>query len=290
MTQVFIDPLTDFGFKRIFANEEHKNITISFLNSILKLKNPIVSIEFQNLEKGGYSDNEKKSIFDIFAKDSEDKEIIVELQRVNQTYFIDRAIFYTSKQITNMGIKGSWDYKLNPIYFIGIMDFIHFPKDEEYIRYINLKDRKCNEVYPKLEYVFIELPKFKASYENLAELEKWLYFLNNLPKLQEKQFDSNHNFQEAFEIAYFSQLKDDDRLRYEIDLKNRRDRYAIEQTQERDLAQAEERGKKEGQKEGQRKKQLEIAKGMLEKGLDLSLISELTQLSEKEILELKHIL
>ncbi len=156
----FIDPLTDFGFKRIFANEEHKNITIDFLNSILQLEVPIVSITFQNLEKGGYSKDEKKSIFDIFALDSDGREIIVELQRTNQEFFVDRSIFYTAKQVVNMGIQGSWNYKLQPIYFIAILDFNHF-QDRKYLRRVSCKDEENIEITQKLNFIYIELPKFK---------------------------------------------------------------------------------------------------------------------------------
>jgi len=278
MSQIFIDPLTDFGFKRIFANESHKNITISFLNSILKLKNPIISIEFQNLEKGGYSKDEKKSIFDIFAKDSENREIIVELQRADQTYFIDRSLFYTSKQIVNMGVKGTWNYELSPIYFIAILDFKHFD-DTKYIRYVDLKDEENSPIYEKLKLVYIEIPKFEKDLEHLELMEKWFFFLQNLPKLQEKEFQNSDDFKDAFEIAYFSHLKGDERIRYEIDLKNRRDKFSIEETRKFDLATA----RKDGEEFGKLEEKMQIAKGMLKKGLEISLILELTGLSKKEI-------
>ncbi len=277
---MFIDPLTDFGFKRIFANEEHKNITIDFLNAILKLENPIVSIEFQNLEK---------AIFDIFAKDSENREIIVELQRIDQTYFVDRSIFYTSKQIVNMGVKGSWDYELRPIYFVGILDFKHF-SDERYIRYVSCKDEENLEVYKKLQFVYIEIPKFQKPTENLEELEKWIFFLKNLVELKERVFKSE-SFEDAFEIAYFSSLKGDERLRYEIDLKERRDRYAIETTRERRLEEARKNGIEkgrlegivEGRAEGEKRKQLEIAQNLLKSGMEVKTISKVTGLSKTEI-------
>lgn len=35
-TSTYIHPLTDFGFKRIFAQEENKELLISFLNEILE--------------------------------------------------------------------------------------------------------------------------------------------------------------------------------------------------------------------------------------------------------------
>jgi predicted transposase/invertase (TIGR01784 family) len=35
MTRVFINPKTDFAFKKIFGSEQSKDILISFLNAIV---------------------------------------------------------------------------------------------------------------------------------------------------------------------------------------------------------------------------------------------------------------
>jgi predicted transposase/invertase (TIGR01784 family) len=270
----FIDPLTDFGFKRIFANEEHKEITIDFLNSILQLEIPIVSIEFQNLEKGGYNSKEKKSIFDIFCIDENDREFIVELQRADQKYFVDRSIFYTSKQIVNMGVKGTWDYEIKPIYFIGIMDFSLFP-DEKYIRYVSLKDEENIEISEKLKFAYVELKKFDKKLDELQNWEKWIYFLKHLSEFEDKIFDSEP-FENAFEIAYFSNLDGEDLINYELDLKDRRDRFAEEKT-----------AFEKGQISGKKAEKLEIAKSSLENGLSLEIISKITGLSIEEIESLR---
>ena len=34
MVGKYIDPFIDFGFKKIFENEKHKNLLISFLNDL----------------------------------------------------------------------------------------------------------------------------------------------------------------------------------------------------------------------------------------------------------------
>ena len=48
-------------------------------------------------------------------------------------------------------------------------------------------------------------------------------------------------------------------------------------------------GKEEGRKEGAKQKSFDIAKRMLEKGIDIEIISELTGLTEKEISKLNRI-
>jgi predicted transposase/invertase (TIGR01784 family) len=279
---MFIDPLTDFGFKRIFANENHKNITISFLNSILQLKSPIIEIEFQNLEKVGEREKEKKSIFDIFAKDQDGKEIIVELQRKSQEFFIDRAIYYMSRQISDMGIVGEWDYHIKPIYFIAILDFELF-QDNRYLHrgeFVDIETKK--QMSNKMNLLFIETKKFTKAIQDLEQQEKWIFFLKNLTKM-DNYFFENSEFYEAFEIAKYSKLQGTERLEYEIDLKERRDNFAIAQFRKNELAKERNIGKEEGLKQGK----IEIAKSMLNKGLELSLIFELTGLTEEEILDIK---
>ena len=52
---------------------------------------------------------------------------------------------------------------------------------------------------------------------------------------------------------------------------------------EEGLKEGKEEGIKEGREEGAKKKSFDIAKRMLEKGIDVETISELTGLTEKEI-------
>jgi hypothetical protein len=116
----------------------------------------------------------------------------------------------------------------------------------------------------------------------LEENEKWIYFLKNLPQVKNREILPTPEFQDAFEIAYYSNLQGEEKINYEIDLKERRDKFAIKQTRKMELVQAE----KQGLKRGERKKQIEIAKGMLQKHLEISLISELTGLIKEEIQKL----
>ena len=58
---------------------------------------------------------------------------------------------------------------------------------------------------------------------------------------------------------------------------------------EEGLKEGKEEGRKEGREEGAKQKSFDIAKRMLEKGIDIETISELTGLTEKEISELNRI-
>ena len=79
---------------------------------------------------------------------------------------------------------------------------------------------------------------------------------------------------------------DEDRIKYIIAMNTERDTYnQIEYARES----GREEGLKEGRAEGAKQTSFDIAKRMLEKGIDIETISELTGLTEKEISELNRI-
>jgi len=91
---VYINPLSDFGFKKLFQNKE---LLISFLNAIIGTN--IRDIEYVPNEGLGAHPRERKMIFDIHCETKNGKRFIVEMQLGEQTYFRDRALFYASHAI-----------------------------------------------------------------------------------------------------------------------------------------------------------------------------------------------
>ena len=104
-------------------------------------------------------------------------------------------------------------------------------------------------------------------------------------------------------MAEFAQLDDEDRIKYIKAMNTERDTYnQIEYAREtgreegreeghkvgkeEGLKEGKEEGIKEGREEGAKQKSFDIAKRMLEKGIEIETISELTGLTEKEISEL----
>ena len=273
----YINPLTDFGFKRIFGNRE---ILIAFLNDLLPIEHKIVDLTFKNSEKMGRSEEERKAIFDLSCIDDIGNEFIVELQRAKQIHFQDRALYYTTFPIVEQAQKGIWDFKLSKIFFIGILDFsLPYFDDDRYIRHGQIIDNQSKEVISDtLNFIYIELTKFRKRDKNLADkLEKWLYILSNLSSLDEipDEFKSDSVIQSVFDIAKYSKLSGDDKYDYERNLKIYRD-----------LVNSFDTLKEEGREE----KAIEIAKNCLAKGLDTSMISEITNLSIEEIERLKPII
>ena len=294
ITDKYIDPFTDFGFKHIFGTEENKRFLISFLNDLLDIKEKIVDIEYRNLEKLGLNIVDRKAIFDVYCTDEKDNNFIVELQRSPQRYFKDRSIYYTSFPIQEQSKKGDWDYRLTKIYFIGILEFsfddLRLKKNREdtkYLSKVQLYDCEEKEVfYDKLTYYYLEMPKFRKSEEELStHLDYWLYYLNNLAditKIPEK-LKQDELLEEAFGVAEFLALDKDKQFAYQQDLKARWDnRACLDFAKETGM----EEGIKEGMEKGEKKKALEIAKSLLDI-LDNETIAIKTGLKIEEVENLR---
>jgi predicted transposase/invertase (TIGR01784 family) len=161
----YIDPRTDFGFKKLFGTEANKFVLQEFLQSLLQSKGKITSLRYLNPAQLGISETDRNAIYDIYCETSTGEKFIVEMQRAEQDYFKDRSVFYSTFPIQSQAKKGNqWDFNLNAVYTIGILDFV-FEADEkekkkfQYMHHVQLSDTEIKEVfYDKLTFVYLELP------------------------------------------------------------------------------------------------------------------------------------
>jgi predicted transposase/invertase (TIGR01784 family) len=182
----FVDIKNDVAFRKIFGNENRKEVLISFLNAVLLLQgnNRIVNVDiltpYQLPDiKGG-----KVTIVDVKAKDQKDKTFIVEMQVAEIEGFDKRVLYYASKSYVAQIERGDQYENLNPTYFIGILDF-EVTKNPNYISRHKIIDIETNESYIKdIEFNFIELPKFKKEQNELESIiDQWVYFIKNAENL-----------------------------------------------------------------------------------------------------------
>ena len=298
----YVNPLTDFGFKKLFGTEPNKALLIDLLNQVLPERHQITELTYAKNEQLGSGELDRKAIFDLYCIGKNGERFIVEIQKVKQNFFKDRSIYYASFPIQEQAKKGEWDYKLEPVYTVGILDFIfdEHKSDSELLHTVELKNQRCEVFYDKLKFIYIELPKFqKTEAELVTHFDKWLYVfrhlanLQNRPKaLQEKIFD---RLFEAAEIAKFSPK---DREVYEGSLKYYRDLNNILNTAKQEaMTTGREEGIKEGIKEGRekgikeekarvKKEKTDTARQMKADGLPTSKISLYTGLSQTEVEEL----
>lgn len=202
MSGKYINPFTDFGFKRLFGEEANKDILIDFLNELLREEQgEIKDLTFKKNEQLGSQLVDRKAIFDIYCENERGEKFIVEMQKAKHDFFKDRSVFYSTFPIREQAERGEWNYELNAVYTIAILDFV-FEEDkldpEKMLYRVKLSDIETNKVfYDKLNFIYLEMPKFKKSLDECeTHFERWLYVLRNLEKfdkypesLQEKIFE-----------------------------------------------------------------------------------------------------
>ncbi|MDR1962620.1 MAG: Rpn family recombination-promoting nuclease/putative transposase [Planctomycetaceae bacterium] len=287
MASKFINPYTDFGFKKLFGEEANKDLLIDFLNTLLPPKHQIATLEFRNADQLGDSYVDRRAIYDIYCENEKKEPFIVEMQKAEQEFFKDRSVYYVTHPIRKQGQKGLWNYQQLTVYFIGILDF-QYDKDNpepDLICKASLKDQHGREFYEKLQLIYIQMPLFtKTETELETHRDKWLYFLKNLPSLEQIPVIFNEEvFKKAFQTAEIAAMPEMEREIYQFELDGYRTYLATIET-------AEKKGKAKGREEGiaigEAKRQadkIETARNLKHLGVDCETIAKATGLSRNEI-------
>jgi len=292
----YINPYTDFGFKKLFGEEASKDLLIDFLNQLLPARHKIVNLTFKNPEQLGAVSSERKAIFDIHCENDKGDQFIVEMQKAKIKFFKDRAVFYTTFPIREQAEKGDWDFKLNPVYCVAILDFEFDDHREQknHLTRVQLRDQYCQIFYDKLTYIFIEMPRFTKQEEELENhFDKWLYFLKNLEAFESiPEILKEDVFIKGFEIAEIANFDEKELSEYEESLKVYRDLKGVIDTSfeegekvglEKGFEKGEKVGLEKGFEKGKDEKAREVATAMKLKGYPIEDISELTKIPGEEI-------
>lgn len=282
----YINPYTDFGFKKLFGTPVNKDLLISFLNSLFNGEEVVSDLTYINGENLGLGYGDRRAIFDVYCTNERGETFIVEMQKAEQEYFKDRSVFYASFPIQAQGVKGRWNFRLKGVYAVGILDFV-FPGDEypaDCLRHeVKLMDIDDKHVfYDKLTFLYLEMPKFNKHEDELdSPLDKWLFVLKNLSRLMSRPAAlQDRIFTRLFEQAEIARYTPQERIAYEDSLKVYRDLQNVIDT-------AEKKGKAEGLAEGMEKGKAEglaeAARNMKQLGMGTKAIRLATGLDEEEI-------
>lgn len=278
MKAKYVNPFTDFGFKKIFGEEASKPLLLDFLNALLPQKSQIVDLSFKNAEQLGQTEADRKAIYDIYCENDRGEKFIVELQKAKQNYFKERTIYYSTFPIREQGERGEWNYNLKAVYCVGILDFTFDdyesePEKSEVVHTIRLKNQHGKTFYDKLTYIYLEMPNFSLKEEELkTRLDKWLYFIKHLEDFQNiPSIFKDDVFKKAFEKAEIAKMDETDLSRYQNSLKIYRDLKGVIDT-------AFDEGKLEGK--------IEVVKALKAQGFPTEVIAASTGLSFTEIEQL----
>jgi len=281
----YINPFTDFGFKKLFGEEPNKDLLIDFVNQLLLEQNiSIKTLSYKKNEHLGKTDLDRKVVFDLYCENEKGEKFIVEMQKAKQKYFKDRTLYYSTFPIQEQGVKSSdWNYKLQSVFAIAILDFTFDDQDANnmVVTRAQIIDNKTQKVfYDKLTFIFVQMPVFDKSLEQLeTRLDKWLK-ISEYQKLSEEE-------RQAYEdsLKYYRDLKNSMDTAQEEGVKIAEERLLPIIEEERRLKEEERRLKEEAQlrEEEANSKIIKLAKMLKEMNVSMAEIMEKTGLSKDEI-------
>ena len=237
----YVNPYTDFGFKKLFGTELNNDLLISLLNALFdrsaqqspgEPRQVVKDLKYLPTEQL-FQFGHRRAVLDVYCEGESGEKFIVEMQQASQDFFKDRSVFYSAFPIVEQGKRGDWDFHLNAVYTIGILNFV-FPGDEYdpdcFHHEVKLMDVEDKHVfYDKLTYVYLEMPKFhKTEGELVSMYDKWLFVLKNMTRLMERPAALQERvFQRVFDQAETARFTPDESHIYEESLKQYRDIHNV---------------------------------------------------------------
>ena len=291
MAEKYINPHTDFGFKRLFGSEFNKELLISFLNAMFHGEQNVQDVTYLNSEQLGDRVDARRAIFDVYCENDKGEKFIVEMQNVYQEFFKDRTIYYSTFPIREQAPKESdWNFCLKKVYVVALLNYKM--SDEAFdstdtIHTIALMDTKTNKVFnAKLMFKYVEVGRFDKTDEELTSLsDKWMYVLKNLSRLDNRPSSLREKiFTKLFDAAAIARFSPNELREYEDSLKAYRDiKNSLDTAKEEGRAEGREEGRAEGREEGRAEGIAMVAKMMYAKGIDVDVIASMTGMAIDKI-------
>ncbi len=298
---IFINPKTDFAFKKIFGSEQSQEILVSFLNGILYGGDSVVqSVDILNPYQAPRIRGMKDTFLDVKATLSGGQTVIIEMQVLNVEGFEQRVLYNAAKAYSTQLNVGDDYTLLNPVIALTITDFEMFQDLDAVISRFVLKEKEQLTDYAidGLELVFVELPKFHQALNQLQGLtEQWIYFLQNARSLDAvpPSMETVPAIQQAFTVANQANLSPEeleDLEHREMFIHDQRNavvkgtKQGLAEGLKQGLAEGLKQGRQEGRQQGRQEAQIAIAERLL--GMyDDATIAQMTDLTVAQVQQLR---
>ncbi|MEN9405740.1 MAG: hypothetical protein RLZ12_24 [Bacillota bacterium] len=278
-----LKPYNDFVFKRIFGSEENKNeVLLNFLNVVVRRTCPLGFQELvlvdPHLEKDAADD--KKSILDIKAVNSDGEQVNIEMQVADKGDMIKRSLYYWADLYQEQLPERKVYDTLKKTIVINILGYNLFGHDIDYHTIYRLREETTNRLLTEdQELHFIELKKIKN--QNFDELQRWMIFIKG--EQQDSWEDLSKNtpgLKKAITSLEFLSQDKEARALYKAREKALRDELSAREF-------AKKKGLAEGRVEGRVEGKVTVAKNLLKAGMSISEVAKVSELEETEVERLK---
>ena len=268
---------------------------ISFLNSLLPLPDDglIESLTYLPTEQIPTIPVLKRTIVDVKCTDQQKRTFIVEMQIEWSSHFMERMLFGASQAYVRQLGKGAKYEYLKPVYGLGLLGQSFDKESEDFYHHYKIVnvDKPAREI-KGLQFVFVELPKFKAITQTEKKLQAlWLRFLSEIneeTKTVAPELLAIPEIKEAIELSEQAAYSPEELAAYDTywDTVSTEKTLFADKYQE-GLVQGEQKGRAEGKAEGlvegENLKALKIARAMLANNMPFTLIAEMTGLTAEEV-------
>lgn len=293
---LYINPLTDFGFKKIFGDEE---VMRAFLNDLLEPASEILSVEPIGGEMPAEVKEGRGVAYDVRCRTESGMEFIVEMQNTPQTHVADRILFYLSRAFSSQRSQGrdvrlvdgkcvraKWDYKLRPVYCVFFMNFHLGGYAPRTRRTVKLKVEETGEVFTETTRAYLlELPDYVGMPPEkcATKADEWLYNIANMSTMNTREIpfgDRQPAMKRMFDIAEVANMTPAEAESYDISFESwlsSRDSY--------DTAQRE--GMEKGMEKGKSEALAGVVAYMLRRGVGTDEIEKTTGIAREVIEEVK---
>jgi predicted transposase/invertase (TIGR01784 family) len=265
----------DGCIKKILASEKNLMLTTDLLNAALNLvgsdriENPKLVNPYIPGEMGYRSIEPDLLLTNDRGENIPRDRISIDVQHENNdSLFNDRLVLYVARLTSSMENAGKFT-RLENLHVVSFQFFDAFRESPNYRHEVQLRNQEQRVYFERQTVTLIEVNKFLKQKEKFegdnSRIAQWLRSIDTLNR--------EADFSEFAADPVFKVLQN------EVKLCNFSARYMIS-TMMRDVEKA------SWEYSGGLKKAREIAKKMRDKGVDISIIKETTNLSEKEIREL----
>lgn len=187
MRPTFADPKTDFVFKRLFGSEQHKALLVALLDALLELDEAhcIVDVELLDAGQRPAVAELKYSIVDVKCRDAQGTTYVVEMQVLNVEGFEKRVVYNVAKAYTNQLSAAAAYPSLDDVIGVTICDFELWPGSEVPMlsRWRMQEQHGGARGLSQLQFVFLELPKYRGGERPERVIDRWAYFFREAQNL-----------------------------------------------------------------------------------------------------------
>ena len=239
---VYADLLLDLTFKKAFnPDTQNKVCLIELLNALLEgeIDEPIEDVQSRDKEHNDGSNENRTTIFDLHCVDSKNRKFIIEVQIAKQENIVNRAIYYAAQTVVSQGDRGrGYKYGLDPVITVVFMEFSVFDEQDKYLRKAMLREKDGTRISRTLNFVFVELPKFRKKLEELeTNLDKCLYALCHIKELRKMPSKyTGSSFELLFRTAELAKFSKEEQKMIDAAQKAKWDAYAIQSYREQEDA------------------------------------------------------